>query len=264
VKRLFGLGNRRLNLTVTVVIFSIILLVLVILSPLALRWLGTSTKINWLQRSNIGQTYGAVSALLTAMALIGVTASLYFQARDVRNAREQAWRTAHHELIKMELDDPLYMTATGAPWDMPIPAERDKLREHLFILLWVSFWERQYRIGEMTDDEVRLTSEHELFNGRPGREFWEHAGNLRLTYARDRRARRFNKILDVSYHNAIRNRPLAATPISAEQAKKPVLHSSKFDMGKIIGSLFLAAGVGALVNHRARLWTQRKISRDRR
>jgi hypothetical protein len=35
--------------------------------------LGAET--NWSQLSSIGQTYGAISALLTAMALIGVVAS---------------------------------------------------------------------------------------------------------------------------------------------------------------------------------------------
>ena len=97
------------------------LLLVVIFSPLALREFGNSTQTNWSQLSSIGQTYGAISALLTAMALIGVVASLLFQAREVRLAKEQAIRMFHHELIRMQLDDPLYMAALGAPWDMPIP-----------------------------------------------------------------------------------------------------------------------------------------------
>jgi hypothetical protein len=40
------------------------------------------------------------------MALAGVVASLLFQAREVKLAREQAIRTFHHELMRMELDNP--------------------------------------------------------------------------------------------------------------------------------------------------------------
>jgi hypothetical protein len=44
---------------------------LVVLSPFALTELA-HFRINWLQLSNIGQTYGAVSALLSSFALVGV------------------------------------------------------------------------------------------------------------------------------------------------------------------------------------------------
>jgi hypothetical protein len=124
LKDFFRIASRRVRLIMVVTVLTIALLVLVVLSPLILEELGASVRINWAQLSNIGQTYGAVSALLTAMALLGVVASLFLQARDVKNSREQAWRTFHHELIRMELDDPLYMTALGAPWDVPIPPEQ--------------------------------------------------------------------------------------------------------------------------------------------
>jgi len=125
--------------------------------------------MNWSQLSSIGQTYGAISALLTAMALIGVVASLLFQAREVRLAKEQAIRTFHHELIRMQLDDPLYMAALGAPWDMPIPPEHDQIREFLYIHMWVSFWQTFYVMGMMPEDQLRRACERELFYGEPGR-----------------------------------------------------------------------------------------------
>lgn len=56
--------------------------------------------------SAIGQTYGGVSALLTALALGGVVLSLLYQARDVGIAGEQARRAVHNELLKMELERP--------------------------------------------------------------------------------------------------------------------------------------------------------------
>jgi len=65
-----------------------------------------------------GQLYGpgAVSALITALALGGVVISLLYQARDVSATRSQAIRTFQFELLRTELEDADLMWASGAPW----------------------------------------------------------------------------------------------------------------------------------------------------
>jgi hypothetical protein len=64
---------------------------LVILSPFALGELARSRQ-DWPQLSNVGQTYGAVSALVSSFALGGVIISLLYQARDSRTCvRGQAF-----------------------------------------------------------------------------------------------------------------------------------------------------------------------------
>lgn len=87
---------------------------LVILSPLALAGIA-HFRSDWLQLSNIGQMYGAISVILSALALGGILASLLYQARDSRNSHEQITRTFQFELIKLELEDPSLMIALGAP-----------------------------------------------------------------------------------------------------------------------------------------------------
>jgi hypothetical protein len=69
----------------------------------------------------IGQTYGAVSALITALALGGVVISLLYQARDVAATRSQAIRTSQSGLLRLELEDADLMWASGAPWGAPVP-----------------------------------------------------------------------------------------------------------------------------------------------
>ena len=88
------LTNRRLLTTTLAGIAAIAFLALVILSPLALRALARSFDLNWSNLSNVGQTYSAVSALLTALALGGVVISLLYQAKDVSTACSQAIRTS--------------------------------------------------------------------------------------------------------------------------------------------------------------------------
>src|ERR1700704_5535337 len=67
----------------------------------------------------------------------------------------------------MQLDDPLYMAALGAPWDMPIPPEHDQIREFLYIHMWLSFWQTFYVMGMMPEDQLRRACERELFYREP-------------------------------------------------------------------------------------------------
>src|SRR5271155_2186177 len=105
------------------IIAAIAFMALIVLSPFGLRMLATSFGLDWSSLANIGQTYDAVSALITALALGGVVISLLYQARDVGAARSQAIRTFQFELIRMELEDDDLLWASGAPWGMAIPAD---------------------------------------------------------------------------------------------------------------------------------------------
>ena len=174
-----------------------IILSLVILSPFGLAELARYGN-EWSKLSNIGQTYGAVSALLSSLALGGVAISLLYQARDSRTAREQTTRTFHNELIKMELDDPGLMSAMGAPWGLEIPADSTTIREYLYVQMWVSFWAGNYVIGELPDMMIRHLAANELFRSSMGRIYWEAVGRLQLSHSGGRRHRYF-RILDEEY-----------------------------------------------------------------
>jgi hypothetical protein len=99
------------------------------ISPIALQQLVRIHGVNWRRLSDVGQTYGAVCAFLTALALGGVVVSLLYQARDVKAAREQASRTFHHELLKTEMESPFYgcnggsLGTNGRGWLIMIPCD---------------------------------------------------------------------------------------------------------------------------------------------
>lgn len=131
------LPYRRTLFTVSMPIALAAILALVVLSPLALGGL-THYRSDWPLLSNIGQTYGAVSALLSSVALGGVVLSLLYQARDSKTAREQTTRSLQLELIKMQMRDPALMTASGAPWGLAILSESVPIRDFLYIQIWIS------------------------------------------------------------------------------------------------------------------------------
>jgi hypothetical protein len=245
-------GNRRLTVMVFTGIATFAFLALVIFSPLALRELTGVFNLNWSDLSNAGQTYGAVSALITALALGGVVISLFYQAKDVSTARSQAIRTSHFELLRIELDDEDCMWASGAPWGMTAPANYRELRLVVYVHMWVSFWESQFLIGEMPGEMARSAA-IELFSGRAGREYWRARGQQRLSSVNGRRLA-FARIIDGAYRDAIRNPavtpPETAAGPSAAEAAKP--NYSKAAMPYIV-----AVAAGLVTGKLARSWADR-------
>jgi Family of unknown function (DUF6082) len=201
------------GLVVTLIVIACIAIIgTVIFSPFALTSIEPLSR-NWNKLSSIGQTYGAISALISSLALGGVIVSLLYQARDGRTSREQSLRSVHHQLIRMEMEDPVLMKTMGAPWNLPIPAESESVREHLYIHMWVNFWAGLYVIGEMPPAAVRHFARNELFNGQAGRAYWAAVGKSMVDTSSGR-YRRFVQLFDEEYREIISNNIPVATPIA--------------------------------------------------
>jgi hypothetical protein len=243
IKNLFSPSRRTLLIAVGAVVFAAIL-GLVILSPFALATL-TGFRRNWSQLSNIGQTYGAVSALLSSLAIAGVVVSLLYQARDSQTAREQTTRAIHHDLIKMMMEDPALMTAIGAPWGLPIPAESAPIREFLYIRMWVTFLGGNYIIGETSDSSVRYFASHELFRSRAGRDYWAAARHEQLAGTRGRN-NRFYRLLDDEYRKAMAGGAAVAGPVKMSDTLA-LEHASVFTNKHHLRQLGLVAASAAII-----------------
>lgn len=231
------LNVHRLLIVASIVIASIAFLALVILSPLALRAVASVFGLNWSNLSNVGQTYGAVSALITALALGGVVISLLYQARDVNAARSQAIRTFQFELLRMEIEDADLMWASGAPWGTVESADYRRLRQHIFVHMWLSFWESQFLLNEMSSKSVRSAAK-ELFSGEPAREYWESAGDGRLASNEGRRLQ-FLHIIEEEYREAIKSPPLAAPGRAAKGQERKSELAIKNNLTLCLETLYL-------------------------
>lgn len=100
------------------------------------------------------------------------------------------------------MDDPALMTAMGAPWNLPIPAESEKIRKYLYINMWISFWVGSYNLGELTDIQVRNAARNELFRSSAGREYWV-AIRKNVMSADEGKYHRFARIINAEYEKAI-------------------------------------------------------------
>ena len=189
----------------------LIALGLVAFSPFAITRLQGLSK-DWKELSDIGSTYGAISALISSLALGAVVVSLLYQARAGRTAREQSIRSLQQQLIRMEMEDPALMTAIGAPWGLPIPAESAEIRAHLYVHLWATFWAGNYVVGEVTGPAVRKLVRSELFNSRQGRRYWATIRENVLS-TNEGKYRRFALIVDDEYQKVLANKIPVGEPI---------------------------------------------------
>lgn len=182
-------------------IFTFVLVVvtigLVAISPLALDLFGNNRA--WATRSEIGQTYGAAAALISVLALVGISFSLILQAREAKAAREHASRVTHSELLRMAMENPAYRECWGPLEDSLDETEQ---QQQIYTNLILSYWQSRFEVGMFSEAHLRAGGS-DMFAAAPGRRFWAETRQVRRATAQTRRARRFHAILDEEYEAAV-------------------------------------------------------------
>jgi len=190
------------------------LIALVAAAPLLLHGVAPN-RTDWTELADISQTYAGVSTLFSGVALIGVVASLAYQARQVHNDREDAQLAAHRELTLRLLDDPDLLVCWGPP-SRPMSVKRAK--QHAYVNLIVSFWRADYIVGRLSGEVVQGAAAH-LFQGEIGRDFWDMQGeNWKATAStRGQRSKRFVDLVEAGFAQAVS----AGPPIAASHFYLP-------------------------------------------
>jgi hypothetical protein len=179
-----------------------------------------------------------VSAIIAGAALLGVTVSLVIQGREAKAARKNARRAHHVELMRLAMDDPLYMECWGPYLTESFRAEG----QYTYVNLIVAHWFSEYEVGELPDTLLRATAAS-VFAGGPGRHYWQNTGSFWRDNYSGRRARRFHQVLDETYREAL-TKPPPRVPAAAESKPQP-----EPDVARGGSRLMAAAagGVAALV-----------------
>jgi hypothetical protein len=224
-------------------IFGAILIAVaaIVVSPLLLTLWGGFKKINWTQLGNIGQAYNAASAVLAALALVGVVGSLIFQARQGRADRMQHARDRQFQLLNLVLENPALYGPMLSGWTATTDHE---IRRSLFMHLWVNSLAMMYEMGTLTETDLRQEFQAGL-STRAGRAWWNDAGSwCKLDDATSRAERRFRRILHDEYRRvtsegALIDREIALTvPDQREREKIPVITGAAIGIcvGLLVGS----------------------------
>jgi hypothetical protein len=226
-------GTRRTALTVLLVLTVVLAAGLVGLSPIALRAF-RGGRATWERLSFIGETYGAASALLSALALVGIAITLVLQARDTKVSRDQGQRILHVELLKMAMDNPVYRRCWG-PIHYADDAETEL--QHIYTNLILSEWQTSFEVKSMDERLLRAVAAR-LFTGEVGRRFWVNARETRIATSGTRRERRFHRIIDEEFRAAEANGP----PIPHRQEQQARTRPAVEYRSALVGAI-LAIGV---------------------
>ncbi|MBB5776408.1 DUF6082 family protein [Nonomuraea jabiensis] len=199
-----------------------------LLSPLLLDLLVPAGS-RWQQLSDIGQTYGAASAVLSAFALVAIGVSLFLQAREMRISREEAQRTHHLQLMQLQIENPALHRVLGMPHTGLDP------RVHLYLNLLLSYWEMLFIVGELPESILVDYARTDFFGTEAGTRFWKGTREYRRLVARNRRSQRFVAAIDLAWRQSLEARP-AETPVRGSSPRPPA-----------VGAAAVVAAVGAAV-----------------
>jgi hypothetical protein len=225
--------NRRAAGGTAVLAGVIVILVLVVLSPIGLRTVSALPNLNWGRLSNVGQTYGAVSALFAALALVGVSISVLLQLREIRFNRLEAGRARHYELIRLAMENPSYLGIFSFPEDASI-----EVRQAIaYINLCLQFWQMLWEFSDISETELRAQARG-LFSTSQGRDYWRQYGHVRLANDNTKKERAFDRAIDIVYKEAVASGPPANMVPSLESSAPG---KRTLDPNKLIGLAFTFA-----------------------
>ncbi len=170
-------------------------------SPLVLILIDHRITANWSDVGNIGQAYGAISALLSGIAVGGVALSLLMQAHQTRIDQARGMRVSQLELMKVLLEDPSLRPVSPIANAYPGPA----WRKSIYLNLMFKYLEMGYEIGYFSETSIR-THTTNYFQIEHAREWWGRARDDYRPDAHSRRLRRFLRIVDEQYAKAVAER----------------------------------------------------------
>lgn len=130
----------------------------------------TDAQLNWALLSNIGQSYGAISAVLSGLALCGIAISVTMQWRQSQLSQEAAARDRHLELVKIVLENPELGGKRRERY-----RDDAQFRVAMMNNLWVTSWETLWRIGDLGDQSLRSAC-REMFSEQDARDWWNNVG----------------------------------------------------------------------------------------
>lgn len=186
--------------------------VVIVAPALVLVLVATRDSVPWQRLGDVGEAFGAVSAVVSAIALLGVVTSLVIQQRQNRVMEEQTVRQRHFELVRLTIEHPEFRYAWGERPD----ADNDAsllVFGNLIVAHWLMLW----RIRNIDEKTLRRSAAG-YFAGSVGRRHWQRGGPDWATP--DRRAEQFVAILNEEYRKAVSAGPPVSIPPPATRRRE--------------------------------------------
>jgi hypothetical protein len=182
--------------------------------------------MKWKVLSEVGQTYGGISAALSGIALCGIVASLILQRRQYRLSEYQGLRQRHQDLMRMTFEDPELKPCWGETSSGSGLAEKEAAYCNLILDHWQLLW----RLEIVTANELERIAAT-FFQGIIGRAYWQAYGKG-WTTSTDQRTVHFLVIFDHVFAQAVESGPPTVGRITEQSAVTEVHDCSRADAAK--------------------------------
>ncbi|MFI1168228.1 DUF6082 family protein [Streptomyces sp. NPDC020801] len=170
------------------------LLTLVAAAPFILRAVAPNYGEKWAVLSDIGQTYASISAILSALAVIGVAYSLVLQAKQARLEQFQTMRTFQRDLLLMAMEDESLRSCWGPMHGL----QGNAWRQHTYSRLIMAYLWMGAETGGIPFVSIRANA-REILQSETGREYWQRTRDRWNLDAHSVRERQFVKIFDEEF-----------------------------------------------------------------
>jgi len=182
----------------------------VLVSPFLLLLLPVQNGADWWQLRQVSQTYGATTAIVSALALCGVSVSLFIQARQFKAGRFENARSYQLDLTRIAMDEPMiFAPCIGMRVDPP----GIEARQFYYCASWLRYGLMGYESGVVGEQMLREDVCGSVFRSEIGRDYWRRTsaywGQSKPSY--NRRTREFKRIADEEYQKAIASGPAPIT-----------------------------------------------------
>jgi hypothetical protein len=139
---------------------------------------------DWSKWSDVGQTFGALSSIISGLALVAVVVTARAQFRELANNYSELRRTAqanhrmlHLEILKMSIENP-DLARVWPPFLTNLPADLN--RQYLYANIIYQFHWTSMHIEDYTDEEALATLRY-LFASPLMRDYWRAAEHARTS-----------------------------------------------------------------------------------
>jgi hypothetical protein len=147
---------------------------------------------DWSRWSDVGQTFGVLSSIISGLALVAVVGTARVQFRELQRSAAAELSMLHLEILKMSINDP----QLAEVWPALRPGlSEERNRQFLYANIIYQFHWTSLRLSKATDEEV-LGSMRYLFTSSIIREYWVAAERARTSLEPGSPEHTFTKKLD--------------------------------------------------------------------
>ena len=194
------------------------IIIVIIFAPLGMEWIAKASR-DWVRLGNVGQAYGGVSALISAIALVGVVGSLLIQVRQHSLDRITLMRGRQAQIYATVRKDPeLYWPVIGYDFD-----NDDSVRRQTFIREYFHWFAVGYLTGLFPEETLREETLPRFFRYQENRDFWEMANRYWAMDPSNRRRQIFVRIMNEELARAKMTGPGLILPYRSDGSRGPRL-----------------------------------------